>query len=473
MEKQKFARVFLNAALVSALSGASFGAFAATSSPNVSLGKNLYVAGAVNSNWKPEVYTDGKLDFNQVSSVSDFALNVGEGPTKLFITWETRGDESWAGEKYVHAASCQHSVDASASLQNFKVMTSANSTNGVDGDWETVAEVGESGAMSRGLAIDFAGKSWFRIVAESPVKNLEEVGAYDISDGANDTWFFMGTSISQMGMKQFAVDSNFAQLIHARFADYYPAMLRGGIGCVTSQGVVDALKYYAEYVGNVKFWAIEMGTNDAWGGSNANVETFTKNLQTIIDTAKAHGVTPIIARMIATNPEIAKWQVHQDFLDAIDKLTKDNELPAGPDFYNYFLDHPEELSTSDGVHPAEPKGGQSMHRLWAEAVAPLYKDDPCAGRPDVIGCGGTPLLKTRNVNFAMPRVNVNGREISISGLRENDRVTVMDAMGHVVWNGSANVSFGTSQVLPKVRAGNYFVNIRSANSNYSTKILIK
>ena len=63
-----------------------------------------------------------------------------------------------------------------------------------------------------------------------------------------------------------------------------------------------------------------MGTNDAWGGSNANVETFTKNLQTIIDTAKAHGVTPIIARMIATNPEIAKWQVHQDYLDAIDKL---------------------------------------------------------------------------------------------------------------------------------------------------------
>jgi hypothetical protein len=58
-------------------------------------------------------------------------------------------------------------------------------------------------------------------------------------------------------------------------------------------------------------------------------------------------------------------------------------------------------------------------------------------------------------------------------LRENDRVTIMDAMGHVVWNGSADVSFGTSQVLPKVRAGNYFVNIRSANSNYSTKISIK
>ena len=137
------------------------------------------------------------------------------------------------------------------------------------------------------------------------------------------------------------------------------------------------------------------------------------------------------------------------------------------------MEHPEELSTSDGVHPAEPKGGQSMHRLWAEAVAPLYKDDPCAGRPDVIGCGATSLSKIHNVNFALPKVSVNGREISISGLRENGRVTVMDAMGHVVWNGSANVSFGTSQVLPKVRAGNYFVSVRGANSNYSTKISIK
>jgi hypothetical protein len=106
-----------------------------------------------------------------------------------------------------------------------------------------------------------------------------------------------------------------------------------------------------------------------------------------------------------------------------------------------------------------------MHRLWAEAVAPLYKDDPCAGRPDVVGCGGTSLPKMHNVNFALPRVNVNGREISISGLRENDRVTIMDAMGHVVWNGSAGI--------PKMRAGNYFVNVRGANSNYSTKISVK
>jgi lysophospholipase L1-like esterase len=127
------------------------------------------------------------------------------------------------------------------------------------------------------------------------------------------------------------VDSNFAQLIHARFPSYYPAMIRGGVACVTSQGVADALKYYAEYAGNVKYWAIEMGTNDAWVGNDYTVEQFTRNMQMIIDTAKAHGITPIIARMIATNPVYSGWQVPQEFLDAIDKLVQDNNLIPGPD----------------------------------------------------------------------------------------------------------------------------------------------
>lgn len=439
-------------------------AFAITANPNVSLGKPLYVAGAINDNANPNVYTDGKLDFNQVEAVSDFALNVGKGPTKLFITWDSRGDEAWASSDYVNAQGCLHNLMANATLQNFKVMTSANSTNGVDGDWDVVAEVGESAAASRGLAIDFKGKSWFRIVAESPVVNLEEIGAYDISNGGNDTWFFMGTSITQMGLKQFVVDSNFSQLIHARFPDFYPAMIRGGIECVASQGVADALKYYVEYAGNVKYWAIEMGTNDAWVGNDYTVEQFTRNMQTIIDTAKAHGITPIIARMIATNPVYCGWQVDQGYLDAIDKLTIDNNLPAGPDFYSYFLAHPEELS-SDGVHPANPVGGQSMHRLWAEAVAPLYKN----------GSAGV-VAKTRKMHFALPQVKVEDRSITVSKVNEPVSVSVIDLTGHLVWSGRishADGSSGTSLLLNDAPAGNYVVHIRGAATSYKTKIKIR
>ncbi len=443
-------------------------AFAITPNPNLSIGKNLYVDGAVNSNWKPEVFTDGHLDFNQVASATELALNVGEGPTKLFITWETRGDEAWVGDQYVHAASCQHNPKADASLQNFKVMTSGNSTDGVDGDWETVVEVGESGAMSRGLTIDFAGKSWFKIVAESPVKNLEEVGAYDMSKGGDDTWFFMGTSISQMGIKSIEVDSNFAQLIHARYPDYYPVMLRGGIGCVNTDGVIDGLQFYSEYVGNVKYWAIEMGTNDAWGDETGwNVEHFKSNMQDIIDVAKRNGVTPIIARMIATNPEVAKWQVHQGYLDAIDELTAANNLPKGPDFFGYFSKHPEELSAQDGVHPAE-KGAASMHRLWAEAMAPLYATGVGEGEGSVDegtepGDGGSDAIAPRvakNIRAAVPKVSVSGKSIAVSGLQEGAQVTVIDLMGCAVENRN----------LP---AGSYLVVIRDAGRAMTVRVTVK
>lgn len=444
---------------------AATAAFAITPNSNLSIGKNLYVGGAINSNWLPGVYTDGKLDFNQVASASDFALNVGEGPTKLFITWESRADEAWVGDKYVKVqSSCAHNHAKGASLENFKVMTSANSTNGVDGDWETVAEVGESGATSRGISIDFAGKSWFRIVAESPVSNLEEVGAYDLSKGGDDSWFFMGTSITQMGMKQATVDSNFAQLIHARYPSFYPIMLRGGVACVTSSGVVEGLASYSEYAGNVKYWAIEMGTNDAWGGNNSNVEIFKNNMQVIIDEAKKNGITPIIARVMATNPAVAGWQVHGDFLKAVDDLTEKNNLPKGPDFHDYFLKHPEELhSGSDGVHPTEV-GSASMHRLWAEAVAPLYAASNPAAESSSSSEGGEGYdgiaPKAKSFHMTMPKVNVSGNSIAVSGVQASAKVTVMDLMGHAVANRN----------LP---SGSYLVVIRDKGLSYSAKVTVK
>ena len=121
----------------------------------------------------------------------------------------------------------------------------------------------------------------------------------------------------------------------------------------------------------MKFWAIEMGTNDAWGGGDWNLNTYVSNMQTIIDSAKAHGITPVIARIIATDSTKAGWQINPAFLKDVEKLVEDNGLPQGPDFYGYFKEHPELLG-SDGVHPNANGGGQAMHHLWAEALSPLY-----------------------------------------------------------------------------------------------------
>ncbi|WP_405342140.1 SGNH/GDSL hydrolase family protein [Fibrobacter sp.] len=341
-----------------ALAGTS--AFAITPNKLVSGGLPAYT-GATTTDY----LTDGYLTNWKSSNAKEIALNVGEGPKKLLINWESFGDCAWATD---FTSGCGHTGVA---LSNFKILTSANSTDGSDGDWIEAASIVNNPVMARGVEIDFAGKSWFKFVSEGEVGQILEIEAFDMSAGGTDTWFFMGTSISQMGIKQQDTDSTTAQLIHARFPAYTPAMLRGGIGCINSTEVVEHLSEYLEYAGNVKFWAIEMGTNDAWGGGDWNLQTYVDNLQTIIDSAKAHGITPVIARIIATDSSKAGWQINPAFLEAVDKLVADNGLPQGPDFYGYFKEHPELLG-SDGVHPNADGGGQAMHHLWAEALSPLY-----------------------------------------------------------------------------------------------------
>ena len=340
--------------------------------------------------------TDGYLTNWKSSNAKEIAINVGEGPSKLLINWESYGDCAWATD---FTSGCGHTGVA---LSNFKILTSANSTDGTDGDWDVAATIENNPVMARGVTIDFAGKSWFKFVSESEVGQILEIEAFDMSKGGNDTWFFMGTSISQMGIKQQDTDSTTAQLIHARFPEYTPAMLRGGIGCINSTEVVDHLSEYLEYVGNVKFWAIEMGTNDAWGGGDWNLQTYVDNMQTIIDSAKAHGITPVIARIIATDSAKAGWQINPAYLEAVDKLVKDNGLPQGPDFYSYFKEH-SELLGSDGVHPNSDGGGQAMHHLWAEALTPLYAAGDTVTAPD----SSTALKAIRAVKFSAPATRIH------------------------------------------------------------------
>ena len=409
--------------------------------------------------------TDGYLTNWKSSSEKEIALNVGAGPSKLFITWESYGDCAWATN---FTSGCGHSGVA---LSNFKVLTSANSTNGTDGDWEIAATIKNNPVMARGVTIDFAGKSWFKFVSDKDVGQILEIEAFDMSQGGTDTWFFMGTSISQMGIKQQDTDSTTAQLIHARFPEYTPAMLRGGIGCINSTEVVAHLPEYLEYAGNVKYWAIEMGTNDAWGGGDWNLNTFVKNMQTIIDSAKAHGITPIIARIIATDSAKAGWQVNPAFLKAVDKLTKDNKLPEGPDFYSYFLKH-RELLGSDGVHPNANGGGQAMHHLWAQALAPLYaeKDTVCKDCKTVDD--STTTIKSYNkVKFTSPVVYTQGKNLFVEKISSSSATVILiSATGQIIAQKNSVASRVTFENLP---VGKYITIIHGKGFRFTSPIVVK
>lgn len=411
--------------------------------------------------------TDGYLTNWKSSNAKEIAINVSEGPTKLRINWESYGDCAWATN---FTSGCGHSGVA---LSNFKILTSANSTDGNDGDWEVAATIENNPVMARGVEIEFAGKSWFKFASEGDVGQILEIEAFDMSNGGTDTWFFMGTSISQMGIKQQDTDSTTAQLIRARHPHFTPAMLRGGIGCINSTEVVEHLSEYLEYAGNVKFWAIEMGTNDAWGGGDWNLATYKKNMQTIIDSAKAHGITPIIARIIATDSSKAGWQVNPAFLEAVDNLTEENKLPKGPDFFTYFKEHPE-LLASDGVHPnAETKGGQAMHRLWAEALSPLYdvvdsaKSDTSSQKPDT-----TTVLKAAS-KFIAPRIYTQGKNIVIEGnFPDEASVSIVSATGQFVSKQTLSQNHGHA-LFENLPAGRYIAIIRSKNAAQTSIVQVK
>ena len=413
--------------------------------------------------------TDGYLTNWKSSNAKEIALNVGEGPTKLRINWESYGDCAWATN---FTSGCGHTGVA---LSNFKILTSANSTDGTDGDWEEAATITNNPVMARGVDIDFTGKSWFKFVSNGDVGQILEIEAFDMSNGGTDTWFFMGTSISQMGIKQQDTDSTTAQLIHARFPEYTPAMLRGGIGCINSTEVVEHLKEYLEYAGNVKFWAIEMGTNDAWGGGDWNLATYKKNMQTIIDSAKAHGITPVISQIIATDEAKAGWQVNPKFLEAIDKLTEDNNLPKGPDFYSYFKEHPE-LLASDGVHPnGDTKGGQAMHHLWAEALAPLYAANDTANSSSadsvdstITDRGDSTIAEDRTganksshiLHFHPPRIYTQGRNIAVENVSDDIvDISIVSATGRVFAQKSPCQQTKQAQFI-NIPTGKYIILLR-------------
>ena len=189
------------------------------------------------------------------------------------------------------------------------------------------------------------------------------------------------------------------------------------------------------------------------------------DMQTIIDSAKAHGITPIIARIIATDSSKAGWQINPAFLEAVDKLVEDNKLPKGPDFYSYFREH-QELLGSDGVHPNADGGGQAMHHLWAEALAPLYAAGDTAKPGE-----STEKIRTGSVSrFALPTISMQNHQIVVQGVPVNAEVSVVSVTGAVVVQKKATQS---SAVFENLTAGKYIVVIRHASLRMTEIVQIR
>jgi lysophospholipase L1-like esterase len=423
--------------------------------PKISGGKKIFT-----SKGDAAYLVDNKFNTTSwnASANSWVAIQIDSGPSRIFFNWNNPS-YPWSNE--LAPSQCPNSIYFPV---DYNLLISSNSTNGNDGDWIIADSIRKNIVCARGHLIDFAGARWLKMHIIKGGGQIDEIQVFDTSDGDEDVWFFAGTSISANAFKGTPPAKNYADLVTEKHPDYNPAMIRGGIGCISSIDFVGNLPKYLKMAGNARFWAIEMGTNDAWGGSNGNVTTFKKNLQLVIDSCKAHGIEPVIARVLATNKNAATWQVHSDFLKAVDDLTAKNNLISGPDLFTWFLTHPADLN-SDGVHPSA-SGAANIQRLWAEKMDSLYG-----------GCSATDII---------PYIKVNKGEISLLAtisVFTGDTVIISPTAGSDgtwLWSGPNGFSSTSKEItlntIQPAQAGNFIVTYTNNDfcvSTYTVKISVK
>jgi lysophospholipase L1-like esterase len=317
------------------------------------------------------------------------AEHLGSGPTRVLLEWN-------AGFNYNYAdpitPTSPPDPDYGSPL-NYAIYTSSDSTTGANGTWTLVASVTNNTCRTRSHSFDFTGMSWVKMsVTAIPTfsahgLSLDEIEVYDTSVSYSrgripeDTWFFMGDSITAFWANRATSTGtppaytnapashmpDFAQCINADNTNYFPSMTDGGIGGETAANGLARLATNLVANPDYYYWALSYGSNDS-AGNNADTTSFQNNMQAMITLLLANGRMPVIPHI----PYAADGQHNfiPNFNAVIDNLVANNHILAGPDLYTFFMANTNQLQ-SDGLHPNDA-GMRSFNLLWAQAMRHLY-----------------------------------------------------------------------------------------------------
>jgi lysophospholipase L1-like esterase len=317
--------------------------------------------------------------FPSNSAPAWFAINLGPGPTRVLLEWNAGANYNYEETDY-------------GGPGDYTIYTSSNSTTGSNGTWLPVVSVTNNIYRTRSHSFDFTGMSWVKmVITATPTNSLngvtfDEVEVYDVSTAYSrgripeDTWFFMGDSITAFWADRSTANGtppaytndptshmpDFAQLINAANTNYFPSMIDGGIGGESSadglarlpQNLIDNPDYH--------YWALDYGANDA-SGNTIDTTAFQANMQAMINLLLANGRIPVIPHIsYATD---GQHDYVANFNAVIDQLVATNHILAGPDSYTFFMNNTNQLV--DGLHPNDA-GIRSYNILWAQAMRHLY-----------------------------------------------------------------------------------------------------
>jgi acyl-CoA thioesterase-1 len=290
------------------------------------------------------------------ASPSWAAIEVGTGYTRLLVIWSSSHNHEWTERFY-------------GAPEDYRLETSADSTDGENGTWRTAVTVTGNPVRTRAHAVDFAGQRWLRmVVTRLPEKvfrwglQIDEIDVHDLSRGGDDVWLFLGDSITA-GVYDRAPgrQPSFSEAVARRHPGYFPAMVQVGKGSLHHTGALALLEQALALTPDARVVALGFGSND-W-----DPVAFRRDLLAVIARVRAAGKIPIVARMPFRAD--AKEDFPARLNVVVDQVTRELGLIPGPEFYSWFKANPARLT--DGLHP-DDAGSVEMSRRWAEAVDRLY-----------------------------------------------------------------------------------------------------
>ncbi len=232
--------------------------------------------------------------------------------------------------------------------------------------WKSVKTVQGNGLSSRQHLIDLEGYNWIRINVSKCYGNEVSLNfdIHDASAGISDSWIFFGDSITAGSMVN-SYGTSYATRVNQIDSRYFPLQENGGIGGISSyHGSANIDNWLSD--SPVKYVSIAYGTNDAWG-NNGGADRYYESTKYMIDAVLAKGKIPVVPTIpYATNQDVNSYldlynaKIAQLYSEYGDKVLH------GPDFYQFFKENPNYLS-SDGVHPSF-EGYEAMRQLWAETM---------------------------------------------------------------------------------------------------------
>ncbi len=318
------------------------------------------------------------------------AINLGSGPTQVLLEWNSGFNYNYANPISPAAAPV---TDYGTPL-DYEIYTSPDSTNGEDGTWGLVVTVAGNTVRTRAHSFDFTGMSWVKMVVTAVPSYcayglaIDQIEVYDTSVSysqgriAEDTWFFMGDSITALWANRATATSqpSFAGWINTDNGDYFPSMINGGIGGETAANGLARLAADLVLNPDYHYWALDYGANDS-AGNNSDTATFRSNMQAMITMLLANGRVPVIPHIGYTLD--GQHNSIPLFNAAIDELVASNGILAGPDAYTYFENNQGDFQP-DGLHP-NAAGMEAYNLIWANAMRRLYLEPktclsrrPCA-----------------------------------------------------------------------------------------------